>query len=284
MPDEGTAFPGAVFSTGACKMVLFDELSGMESLEETAVQEEKPRFSLKRLMFWAGMACLLQFLVFGLVGVIRGYSVQSLAPIWVALVGVVLLMPFDARSRWAGFLSSLCLLVFALVGIGQGKNHKEGEKLYEAGKFEEAMVEFRQEIDTWYLRLKFNYHEGQSLFRIAECQSQLGRFDEALKSYREIETNLRGYQQDRARKTGNTMETKLAEIEEFKKALAEATGDEARAMIHFDLALAYRVLVCNAKAVEHYEAIQALDAPAPLRESAKKYADKLGQGVNPFPN
>ncbi len=235
-------------------------------------------------MYWAGMACFLQFVVFGLVGVIRGYSVQSFAPIWIALIGVVLLMPFGARDKWAGSLFSLCLLFFGLGSIPQGENQKEGEKLYEAEQYEEAITRFRQEIDTWYLRLRFNPHEGQSLFKIAECQAQLGRFEEARKSYREIEENFRGFRKDRAREAGQTLETKLIEIEGFEKAFAEAPDDQARAMIHFDLALAYRVVICTAKAIDHYESIAKLDAPEPLKKSAKKFADKLSQASEPFPN
>jgi DNA-binding SARP family transcriptional activator len=55
-------------------------------------------------------------------------------------------------------------------------------------------------------------------------------------------------------------------------------------MIHFDLALAYRVVTCTAKAIDHYESIAELDAPEPLKQAAKKFVDKLSQASEPFPN
>lgn len=137
------------------------------------------------------------------------------------------------------------------------------------------MVEFRREIDTWYLRLQFNHKEAASLYRIAECQSQLEQFAETRETYREVEENYRGFYKDRAKVAGNTMEGTLVEIEDLEKALAEASDDKDRAMVHFDLALAYRELICTKKAIAQYEMIQALEAPEPLKESAKRLADKL---------
>lgn len=235
----------------------------------------RPVSPLKRMILALGSVCLLQFLICGIIGVVRGYSVQSWIPIWVGLAGVVLLIPFQARHNGTSYLSSLFIIIFALVGIGQGKHKTEGEKLYEAGKHEEAMSEFRQEIDTWYLRLQYNYHEAPSLLLIAQCQSQLGRFDEAREAYREIEETFRGYHKDRAQVDGAKVEGNLAKITALEKALAEASDDNARSQVHFDLALVYREMPCAAKAMEQYEAIQKLDADERFKESAKKFADEL---------
>jgi tetratricopeptide (TPR) repeat protein len=238
-------------------------------------RSEKSTSRFKQVLLCLGVVCCLQFLIFGVVGVVRGVSVQSWVPIWILIAGLVLLMPFSARHRWASFLSSFCLIVYALVAINQGKYQKQGEELYDTGKYEEAMVEFRREIDTWYLRLQFNHKEAASLYRIAECQSQLEQFAEARETYREVEENYRGFYKDRAKVAGNTMEGTLVEIEDLEKALAEASDDKDRAMVHFDLALAYRELICTKKAIAQYEMIQALEAPEPLKESAKRLADKL---------
>lgn len=247
-------------------------------MTKDSVASDRPEEStstLARVMVWSGIGCCLQFFVFGVVGVVRGYSVQSWAPVWICLAGIALLIPYQARRKGASFLSSFCLIVFALVGIGQGGHQEEGEKLYDAGKYEEAIIELRREIDTWYLRLRFNYHEAASLFKIAECQSQLGQFEKARRTYREIEDKFRGYYQERAKAAGETMEAKLAEIGDLENRLAEEPDDRAGAQVHFDLALAYRELTCSAKAIEHYEAIQKLDAPEQFKESAKKFADQL---------
>lgn len=239
-------------------------------------QAEKSRVSkLKRIVFWVGTVCCLQLLVVGAVGVMRGSSVQSWTPAVIFLVGAFLLIPFHRRHKGVSFLSSLCLIVLAVVGASQGRHQKRGEELYEEGKYEEAITELRQEIDTWYLRLTYNHEEAPSLLKIAQCQSQMGRFGEARETYRRIEETFRGYHKDRAQAEGATMEAKLAEIEDLEKDLAAAEDNMARAMVHFDLALAYRQLTCHAKVIEHYEAVQKLDAPERLKESAKKFADKL---------
>ncbi len=222
-----------------------------------------------------GLVCCLQFLLVGAVGVMRGSSVQSWTPAVIFLMGAFLLIPFHRRHKGISFLSSLCLIVLAVVGASQGRHQKRGEELYEEGKYEEAITELRQEIDTWYLRLKYNYHEAPSLFQIAQCQSQLGRFEEARETYREVEEKFRGFQKDRAQMAGATVETKLVEIEDLNKKLAEASDDSGRAQVHFDLALAYRELTCDQKAIETLEAIQKLDAPERFKESARKFADKL---------
>lgn len=238
-------------------------------------EKKKSPSRLKQWVLGLAVVCLLVFVVGGVVGVVRGYSVQSWVPVWICLVGVVLLIPFQRRHSWASFLSSACLIVFALVGIGQGDHQRQGEVLYEEGKYEEAITEFRREIETWYLRLQFNSHEAPSLFQIAQSQSQLGRFEEARETYREVEEKFRGFYKDRAQIAGATVENKLAEIDELNKKLAEASDGSGQAQVHFDLALAYRELTCDQKAIEHYEAIQKLDAPERFKESAKKFADKL---------
>ena len=247
--------------------------------EEKAIDEKpNPMSKFKRIMLSLGVACCLQYFILGAVGVMRGYSIQSWAPIWICLAGIFLLIPFHSRFKWASFLTSVCLIVFGIVGTSQWKHRDKGEELYEAGDYEKAIIELRQELDTWYLRLEFNHHEAVSLFKIAECQSQLGRFEEALDSYREIEEKFRGHYHDRAHMTGKTVEDKLAEIVGFEKALNEATNDQARAMIHFDLALAYREVTCFSKAMEHYKMVQELDAPERLKKVADKYANQLRRG------
>lgn len=247
----------------------------MKDLKDASAQKVARTLWFKRAIFWLGLACCFQFLIFGLVGVVRGYSVQSWAPAWIFLAGFFLLLPFQSRHKGASFFSSLCLIVFAVSGASQGRHQKRGEELYKAGSYEEAMTELRREIDTWYLRLTFNHNEAASLYQIAECQSQLERFGEARETYRKIEETFRGYYKDRARVAGTTVETTLTEIEGLENDLAAAEDDSARVQVHFDLALTYRKLTCTAKAIEHYEIIQKLEVPDRVKESAKKYADQL---------
>jgi tetratricopeptide (TPR) repeat protein len=271
--EHDSAFPGADFlQRGLPGQAVQPEVAVMRALQ---IPLEKSASMLRRVILTLAAGCLLLFLCCGIVGVVRGYSVQSWVPIWVGLLGVFLLIPFQSKQKWTSLLSSLFLIVFSLVGIAQGNHHKQGEELYEDGKYEEAMEEFQKEIDTWYLRLKYNYHEDASLFRIAQSQSQLERFEEARETYREVEQKFRGYYQDRARKARQTLADELSQIRELNEGLGEATDDEEKATLCFDLALAYRALPCVKKAIEHYEMIQELEVRETRKEQARRFAEDL---------
>ena len=113
----------------------------------------------RRVILWAGLACLLQFLVCAAIGVVRGYSIQSWAPLWIMLAGVVLVMPFARTRAMVSFLSSASLILFALVAISQGRHRDNGDELYEAGKFADAMMEYRKEIDDRFKQQARNFVE-----------------------------------------------------------------------------------------------------------------------------
>lgn len=229
----------------------------------------------KRVVLWVALACCLQFLVFGLVGVVRGYSVQSWIPSWVLLAGFVLLIPISLKHKRVSILFPALLILFSLVGMSQGKHEEQAEALQEKGKHEEAIGEFRKEIDTWYHRLRFNSHEATSLFGIASSHAQLEQFEEARETYLEMTHKCRGYYRGRAEEERIAMDSNLAKVRDSEKLLAEATDDGQRALLLFDLALVYRALNCPGKAIEQYETIQTLDVPESRKEQAGRFAEKL---------
>jgi tetratricopeptide (TPR) repeat protein len=229
----------------------------------------------RRAILWVGLACCLQFLVFGVVGVVRGYSVQSWIPQWLLLAGFLILIPFSWKHRMASLMTSGMLLLFALVSLSQGKHAQRGEELYEAGKYGEAIVEYRKEIDTWHHRLMFNHREAACMFGIAECHSQLEQFADARDTYVEMTRRFHGYYKGRAEQALLDLDANLAKVRDHEKRLADIADAEEEALLRFDLAIVYRQLTCSSKAIEQYEAIQALDIPEPFKEQARKFAGKL---------
>ena len=229
----------------------------------------------KRALLWVALACCLQFVVFGLVGVIRGFSVQSWIPSWVFLAGFALSIPLSLKNKVASVLFPIFLILFALAGMSQGKHQKRAEALQEEGKHEEAIVEFRKEIDIWHHRIRFNPHEAASLFGIATSHAQLERFEEAREIYLEMTRKCRGYYRDRAEEERLALDAGLEKLRGSDKLLAEAADDEQRASLLFDLAIVYRGLNCTGKAIEQYETIQTLEVREARKEQAQRFAEKL---------
>lgn len=237
-------------------------------------RREQPSW-FKRVLLWVGLACLLQFLVFGAIGIARGYSIQSWAPLWIMLAGVMLLMPFSRKKGLVSILPSAFILLYALVSLSQGRNKDKGDELYEAGKFADATVEYREEIDTWYHRLYYNHEEGPSMDGIARCQSQLEQFGEARGTYAAMTSMLRGFYKKRAEDALTTLDAKLAKVAELEKSLAAEGDDKEKTMLLFDLALTYRELNCTKQAIQQYERIQSLEIDERLQKQARKFAEKL---------
>jgi len=224
---------------------------------------------------WVGLACLLQFLVFAGIGVARGYSIQNWAPLWIMLAGVFLVMPFARTHAMVSFLSSASLILFALVAISQGGHGNKGDELYESGKFADAMMEYRKEIDTWYLRLCYNYHEAPCMDGIARCQSQLEEFGEARETYAAMRSMFRGYYKKRAEEELVALDANLAKVAELEKILAGEEDDEGKASLLFDLALVHRKLNCTRRAIQQYEKIQSLKIDERFKEQARKFVEEL---------
>lgn len=232
-------------------------------------------FPIKRAILLAGLACFLQFYVFAGIGVARGYSIQSWAPIWIMLAGVFLLMPFHRKHHVLSFLSSAAIIVYALVSLSQGRHHEKGKYLYVTGEFADAAVAYRKEINTWYLRLIHNHREAPCMFGIAQCQSQMEQFEEARETYAAMTSMFRGYYKTRAEDELAALDSNLQKVAELEKAIAAEEDEQERAMLLFDLALAYRGLNCSGKAIEQYEKIQSLEIDERFQKQARRFAGAL---------
>ena len=189
--------------------------------------------------------------------------------------GVLLVMPFSLKHSMGSLLPLGTWLVIAPFLIPQGRHREKGDELYEAGKFADAMAEYRKEIDTWHLRLSHNIHEGPGMLGIARCQSQLEQFGEARETYADTTSMFRGYCKERAAEELVTLDANVAKVAELEKSLAAEEDDKEKASLLFDLALVYRRLTCTRKAVEQYERIQSLEIDDRFKKQARRYAEEV---------
>lgn len=239
-----------------------------------------------KVFVFVGLACVVQFFVCSLIGLFRGYSVQSWWPIWILLGGVfALLVPQSgmpslcrgkaAKYSWITFVASFSIIFISIIGMLHGRFRNTGDDLFDQGEYSAAIGFYHKEIDTWYLRLRYNFNEDSSLFRIAECYCQMEDFDKARKTYLLIAERYKGYYKDRSAGEAVELDLKLKNIADLQEQLAGEVDDNAKAMILFDIALAYRSIECTKKAKEQYAIIQTLDVPEGFIENAKKFSDGL---------
>jgi len=250
-----------------------------------------------KLCHWVVLVCLGQFLVFGIIGVIRGYSVQSWIPHRIMLGGnflasivfVANIFVFSDELRkketWREFfpwqfiriygiffLTLFCGGLGSIVSIHQGHYQPQADELYKQKNYPAAIAMYQKEVGTWYLRLSYNYREAPSLFGTAQAYCQLEDFEQARKTYQFLSKMARGYYQDRSSVELYELDKELGNIAEFEKQLASAADDNQKANILFDMALSYRKIECAEKAREQYELIQTLNVPESMKAQASKFA------------
>ena len=251
-----------------------------------------------KLCLWTGLACIGQFFIFALIGVIRGYSIQSWTSrmsFYVMLGGQVLLSIIYAGScfvfreelpkmTWRQipaffgtyalplFLSLLCSGLVSYVGLLQGRYAKQGDKFYKQKNYPAAITLYQKEVDTWYLRLRYNYHENTSLLGIAQSYCQLENFEQGRKTYQYLSKMARGLYQELGQKKLAELDKELGNIAEFEKQLANAADDNQKADILFGMALSYRTIGCDKKTREQYALIQTLNVDESTKEQAGKFA------------
>jgi len=223
------------------------------------------------VLLWVGLACIGQFFVCAFIGIIRGYSVQSWIPIWVMLGGLFVLIlsaggnQFITREKrnptWISWLSSFYIITFSIVGILQGRYQAKGDELYKQKDYPAAIAMYRKEIDTWYLRINYNYREDMSLFGIAQSYCQLENFEQARQIYQYLAKMSRGYYRQRAGQELTNLDRELGSIAVLEKPLADAADDNQKAQMRFDIAFSYRRIGCAKKAREQYALIQTLNVP-----------------------
>ena len=171
-----------------------------ENISKIIENRERKNLSLAgKIIIVVGITLCCQFFVCGIIGVIRGYSIQSRTPVIILLVGLFILLPFIKRYSYLSYLYSFMIIYFCVTKTFQGHYKIDGDDLYDQGNYQAAMYEYKKETETWYSRLSYNYHEAPSMLRIAECYAQLEEFDQARATYKKASEIFEGYYQGRGR-------------------------------------------------------------------------------------
>jgi pentatricopeptide repeat protein len=231
----------------------------------------------RKFLFWThlvfligGICCCLQFLIIGLIGVVRGYPIESYLPFHIMLIGSIILVFLGLTSKksivWVlGFFSLICP---SIIENQQTSYHIKGEEFYAHKQYEEAIKEFRKETETWYLRFAYNAYEVPALNRMVKSYCQLGDFNEALNILSLIAKRHPGVSNYYANKEIARIEAALIKVNNIDTSSLEKQTD---IVVLYDLARTYRYdLGCDAKAIEIYKRIVNMPIDDKLKEEAKQ--------------
>ena len=110
------------------------------------------------------ICCILQFFVIGVINLIRGYSIGTFLPHVILLAGVFVLLALSLKYRKKNrrlfsfyfytleFGLGYCILTGLL---SQGGYLKKAEKYYSTGQYQQALLNYEKEAQTWYHLLKY---------------------------------------------------------------------------------------------------------------------------------
>jgi pentatricopeptide repeat protein len=149
-----------------------------------------------------GVICFLETLLTGVIGVVRGYSMQGYWHFFglacIVCIGYCMFLSQYRRSimSYAFFAMAMYCLV---IGLPQGHYLAEGKEYYEKGMFQEALGEFEKETQTWYLRLKYNLDERIAMTMMARTYCQLKKYDKAREIYELIISRYPGFYAEQAK-------------------------------------------------------------------------------------
>ena len=258
---------------------------GPSQPDEQAKKAKVTLTTANKILIAIGLAGVVQYLACSLIGLIRGYSIQSYWPQYICLAGCLLLLApiylFALQNKnhpvlsKLSVISSLFLIYMMLPGFFLGNHRQAGDELYEQHDYAAALAEYQEETNTWYLRLKYNYNEAPGTYRIGQCYAQLGEFNKAREFYQQTTDRFHGLYHERAMESLAELDTILPDIEKKKAQLIALKDDREKTNLLFDIALLYRKIDCDQKAIEQYQAIQKLNLPESTKEMAHEFARKL---------
>jgi len=234
--------------------------------------------TLRRVLIFIGLCGCFQLLVVGLIGVARGYSVQGFWSEWIAIASVFCLLFLappqkENRKNVIFYIVIFTLMYSSLVGIAQTRYERQGKDYYEQGRYQEALQEFKKETKTWYLRLKYNYHESSAMEMMAKTYCQLQDFDKARETYKLIMRRYPGFYAARAEGYLADIEDGLKVVAKYPDQLSNAKGFPSDL---YEIARTYQYdLNCSIKALEVYRKIVDMDIGESAKELARKSIEKL---------
>jgi tetratricopeptide (TPR) repeat protein len=225
-----------------------------------------------------GIACCSILIIAAIVGVIRGYSVQS-EILWF-LPSILLFWAIFYFPRKESFIQGLkdsfkpslenlfyaVFLVYILIGCLHGRHYFKGYEFYEQGLYCKAAMEFEKETQLWYLKLGSNSSEPSAMQKLAESYCQLEEFDKAECIYKLILSRYQGVDYDMASLSLQRLKDGLQSIARYKEDKQGLQNDFSK--LH-DIANVYESdLNCDKKAVDIYRTITQMNISAEDKRDA----------------
>ncbi len=158
--------------------------------------------------------------------------------------------------------------------LSQGGYLKEAEKYYSTGQYQQALLTYEKEAQTWYHLLKYNYNERVAMNMIAKTYCQLGDFDSARDTYNLMIDRYPGeFYAGRAQERLVKLQEGLKIVAYYPDQVPETKGVPGDL---YDIALKYQFdLNYHTKAHEVYTKILGMDIPEEWKKSAKEQIVKL---------
>ena len=233
------------------------------------IQKTKKKLVLKMLAF-IGICCLLQFFIVALIGVIRGYTSETVLSDVVFVVGLFLILPLYPRKKRP--IICIYFILFMIIYTSsisscRGYHAEKGDVYYSSGRYRKALQAYEKEVQTWYHLLRYNYHEKIAMNMMAKTYCQLEDFDNARNTYKLIIDRYSGYYADRAEKDLLRLNNGLKIVANYPDQIPETKGFPVE--LH-NIAITYQYdLNCHTKALEVYRKIIDMDIPVEWKEIAR---------------
>lgn len=263
----------------------------MPQEDNNTVNKTKSKASLA-LLIVIGSGCILQFIVIGVINIIRGYSIASYLPVSIFLIGflifgVVLTLIYRKKRALSSFFSitASCLIMgICLISISQGRYLKEAEGYYNACQYQQALQACEKEAGTWYHLLRYNHKERKAMNLMAETYCQFEDFDSARDTYKLMIDRYAGeFYGGRAEKSLEKLDKGLEVVAYYPDRIAESPlpkymrkqkfnldSKHNEMMVLFNIARTYKhALNCHTKAFEVYTRIIDMDVSEDSKGAAK---------------
>jgi len=230
--------------------------------------------------------CFLQFFVIGIINVIRGYSMETDLTHELLLIGIGIFIVYNLytnriRTKEYAFYSivvSFILLFYLSANFHQGRDLKEAKNYYDRGQYPQALQSLKKETQTWYRRLRYNYHERSAMQMMAKTYCQLEDFDNARNTYKLIIDRYPGLYATHAKKDLIRLENGLQIVAKYPDQIPETEGVPVDL---YNIARTYQYdLNCHTKAIEVYRKIVDMDIPDNWKELAIEHITELTRDVD----
>jgi len=232
------------------------------------------------------ICCILQFFIVGIINLSRGYSIGTRLPEKILLAGLFAFIPLSVKylKKLAIFgcyslTVSFVLMYVCWISLAHVKYIEEAKEYYSTGQYQQALLTYEKEIQTWYHLLKYNFNERIAMNMIAKTYCQLGDFDSARDTYNLMIDRYPGeYYAGRAQESLVEMEEGLKIVANYPDKVPETKGFPVDL---YNIARAYRYdLNCYRKAIEVYTKIVDMDISDECKKSAKESILKLTVDAN----